>query len=214
MDRADRLGQPIGAVRRLVAQPNAAIAAVLFILLLARSAPAAAEEIVQPASRDVTPANMTPAPKGAGPLVREPTDPAQPTPARWRRFVLPATLDAGTFAVKGETIAVAGVARLKHDASCKAADGTVWPCGRTALIAFRLFLAGRPIECFFPAVAGATTIIAPCRIGQTDLGLWLLSEGWGKPDGYATDDYRKAAAAAEKDRRGLWRTASAGASPQ
>jgi len=71
-----------------------------------------------------------------------------------------------------------------------------------------MLLRGRAVECFFPPPGEAIEIIAPCRVGATDLGLWLLSQGWGEPDQYATDDYRQAAQAARCAGRGLWRGAS------
>ncbi|MEO8677294.1 MAG: hypothetical protein ABI569_17080, partial [Casimicrobiaceae bacterium] len=63
------------------------------VLLVALTSSAPAEEIVAPATRDVTPSDMTPGPKGEGPLVRDPTPPRPPDPPRWRRFFLPETTD-------------------------------------------------------------------------------------------------------------------------
>jgi endonuclease YncB( thermonuclease family) len=199
MDGADSLGEPI-AMRMILAAA----------LVLAFAQAAAAEErheIVPAASRNVTAPGMTPGPAGNGPLEREAVPPPAPEPPRWRRFFLPETTDAATFKIKDRTIEISGVAPPKVDATCKAADGTDWPCGQTALHALRMFLHGRAIECYYPPAGDAELIVAPCRAGKTDLGLWLLSEGWGKPDGNATDEYRGAAKDAACDGKGIWRDA-------
>ena len=179
--------------------------ALLALALLLSISPATAEEIVAPATRDVTPSDMTPGPKGEGPLIREPVPPRPPDPPRWRRFFLPVTTDAATFLVKGITIRVAGVTPPAVDTSCPLSDASEWPCGQTALYSFRRFLHGRAVECFFPYVADATDITAPCRVGKTDLGLWLLAAGWARPDKLATSEYLSASATARCAGIGIWR---------
>jgi endonuclease YncB( thermonuclease family) len=162
-------------------------------------------EIVAPATRDVTPPGVTPGPTGSGPLVREPTPPRPPDPPRWRKFFLPETSDASTLHVDKRTIRISGVDAPAADAVCQRTDGSGWPCGRAALHAFRMFIGGRAVECYFPAFEEAVDITAPCRIGKTDLGLWLAQQGWVTPSDLATDDYREAAEDARCAERGLWR---------
>ncbi len=199
MDGADHLGEPVRRATRF-----AAIAAVA---LLASHALAEDEPPVPPASRDVTPAGMTPGPRVDGPLYREPVPPPPPDPPRWRRFFLPETPDAATFRADKLTIRVSGVTPPAADESCRRTDGTDWPCGRTALFSLRQFLRGRAIECFFPRPEGVEEVVAPCRVGKTDLGRWLLARGWAKPDGNATDEYRQESHHAACARLGLWRDA-------
>jgi endonuclease YncB( thermonuclease family) len=177
--------------------------------LIAAVAAAAAQpsprEIVTPPSRDVTPPGVTPAPAVDGPLFREPVPPPPPAPPRWRKFFLPKTSDAATLHVDERTIHISGVTPPAADAACQRTDRSIWPCGRAALYAFRMFIGGRAVECYFPTVDGVTDITAPCRIGRTDLGLWLVTQGWVMPDDLATDAYRSAAEEARCARRGLWR---------
>lgn len=199
MDGADHLGQPVRPAARLAACAAAA--------LLATHVFAQSEQPVPPPSRDVTPSDMTPGPTIDGPLYREPVPPPPPDPARWRRFFLPETADAATFHVDKLTIRISGVTPPAVDESCRRSDGTAWPCGRTALFSFRLFLRGRAVECFFPRPEGVEEVVAPCRVGKTDLGAWLLSQGWAKPDGNATDEYRQASHRAVCARLGLWHDA-------
>ncbi len=162
-------------------------------------------EFASPAVRDVTPPGVTPAPSGEGPLIRVPPPPKPPEPPRWRRFFLPETIDAATFGVDGKTVQISGVTPPPVGHTCRRDDGSNWPCGRTALYSLRMFLRGRAVECYFPYVLEqAADITAPCRVGGTDLGRWLLIAGWAEPDALATEDYRHAAAAARCAGRGVW----------
>jgi endonuclease YncB( thermonuclease family) len=174
----------------------------LLLLLGLIASSASAEVVILPSVRNVTPPNITPGPDAAGPLERVPAPPPKP---QWWRFFLPQTTDAATFKADNKTIHVAGVDPPPIDATCPLADGTAWPCGRTALTSLRRFLHGRAIECYFPESGDVTDITAPCRVGTSDIGLWLLSEGWARPNGLATDQYRTAATGAQCAARGIWR---------
>ena len=178
----------------------------LVVLLSLLVSPACAQVVILPPVRDVTPPDMTPGPKVTGPLERVPAPPPKP---RWWRFFLPATTDAATFTTDGKTIHVAGVDPPPVDAVCSLADGSSWPCGRTALYSLRMFLHGRAVECYFPGGSDVVEITAPCRVGTSDIGLWLLSEGWARPNDLATDAYRSAASDAQCAGRGIWRAETA-----
>jgi endonuclease YncB( thermonuclease family) len=177
----------------------------LILALLIAASPAVAEQIVPPAARDVTPPGVTPGPTGVGPLIREPPPPRAPEPPRWRRYFLPVTADAATFVIDSLTISIAGVTPPAVGDTCTFTDGEPWPCGHTALYALRMFLRGRAVECYFPPVEGLAEVIAPCRVGQTDLGLWLLKSGWARTNDLATSDYLTAMAEARCARLGMWR---------
>jgi endonuclease YncB( thermonuclease family) len=210
MDRADHLGEPVA--RRPKRRPGALVLAAV-ALVMTVPVPAAtqepAPEVVPRATRDVTPPGITPGPEVEGPLLREALPPPPPEPAKWRRFPLPETTDAATFRANRVTIRVSGVDPVPLDQVCRRASGEEWPCGRTALHALRMFLRGRAIECYLPPLGQAVAAIAPCRVGQTDLGAWLLQEGWGTPNDYATDEYRAAAVEGRCERHGMWQGAAA-----
>lgn len=157
-----------------------------------------------PPSRDVTPPGVTPAPVGPGPLVREPMPPPPPDAPRWHRFILPATTDAATFVVPNRKIRIAGVVAPPQSATCHSSVIGEWPCGDVALAALRHFLLGRPVQCSFLSADRSDPLVAPCRVGKTDLGSWLLAQGWAKAADDASEDYRRAADSARCTGRGLW----------
>jgi endonuclease YncB( thermonuclease family) len=190
---------------------RAAGIAALLVAMLALPVPTArADEVhmpeeVPPPSRDVTPPGVTPAPITSGPLIREPLPPPPPEKPRWHRYFLPETADAATFLVQNRTIRLAGVDALPRGGVCKLADGGNWPCGTNALFALRRFLGGRAIECFFLTTDKSDPLVAPCRIGTIDIALWLITQGWVKPEADAPESYAKAAEAAHCAGLGLWR---------
>lgn len=191
-------------MRRRTISSSFAAAALLAGITVAGAQPSE-PEIVAPAARNVTPPGITPGPAGNGPLVREPIPPRPQDPPQWWKFFLPKTSDAATLHVDERTIRISGVTAPAADAICQRTDGSRWPCGRAALYAFRMFIGGRAVECYFPGVEDAVDITAPCRIGRTDLGLWLAQQGWVMPSDLAADDYRRAAEEARCGHRGLWR---------
>ena len=189
---------------------RAGLAALLVAALAMPVAAAQADEVhmpeeVPPPSRNVTPPGVTPAPITSGPLIREPLPPPPPEKPRWHRYFLPETTDAATFVVRDRTIRLAGVDALPRGGVCKAADGENWPCGTTALFALRRFLQGRAIECFFLGTDKSNPLTASCRIGKSDIGLWLVTQGWVKLEASAPEGYRAAAEAAHCAGLGLWR---------
>jgi endonuclease YncB( thermonuclease family) len=167
--------------------------------------PFALAEDAAPPIRNVTPPGMTPGPEVDGPLIRVPAPPRPPDHPRWRRFFLPVTSDAATFLVKGLTIRIAGVAPPAVDATCRLADESDWPCGRMALYGLRMFLHGRAVECFFAPPGDVAEVVAPCRVGKTDLARWLLIAGWAKPAGNPSNDDLAAETMAQCSRAGMWR---------
>jgi endonuclease YncB( thermonuclease family) len=176
------------------------------VCALVVATPLRAQEIVAPAVRNVTPPGITPGPAGEGPLVREAVPPSPPEPARWRRYFLPVTTDAATFVIDGKlTIRVSGVTPPAPGEVCADPEGGSWPCGQTSLYSLRMYLRGRAIECYFPDPGDALEVVAPCRVGASDLGAWLLSAGWARPDDLATNDYLAASANAHCAGVGIWR---------
>jgi endonuclease YncB( thermonuclease family) len=190
VDRPDHLGKP-------VTRPLWAL-----LVVFAYLGPAAAGDGGD--VRNVTPPGFTRPPAADGPLERIPAPPRPPEEPKWWRLVLPETDDPATFRANGRTVHVADVVPVAPDAVCARADGTAWPCGRTALYSLRRFLHGRPVQCFFTLGSAPPEFSAPCRVGTTDVATWLLAQGWAEPDETAADEYRQLAQVARCTRRGRW----------
>ncbi len=202
MDRPHPLGQPV-IFSAAAGRAGRAAGAICFAVLLTLPAgPAMAQAV-----RDVTPPGFTPPPAIAdGPFTRLPGAPPPPIAPRWRRFFLPATLDAATFDIGPRRLQVAGVVPPGVDAACPSpASAADWRCGRAALTALRLMLRGRAVECFFATDAEGDPLVVPCRVGRTDIAVWLAGQGWAEPAADAPEPVRAAAAAGRCAGRGVWR---------
>jgi endonuclease YncB( thermonuclease family) len=152
------------------------------------------------AIRDVTPDNMTAAPRVTGTLSR--IDPPAPAPPKERseRLFNPIVIASGTIKVRNREIHLAGVSAPEFEKSC-GKGATAWPCGRVARAALRSFIRGRAIECQIPAGASKIPDPATCVVSGDDISEWLVAQGWAKRSG---DAFEEAENKAREAKLGLW----------
>ena len=124
-----------------------------------------------------------------------PPKPEMPEDVAGEPLFHPVAEAAGVIEAKGRSLTVSGIEVVKPDETCTDAAGTNWPCGVQARTAFRGFLRGRAVTCAAPDKAGA----AQCRVGNRDIGAWLVENGWARalPNGPYVDAGRKASEAAK-----------------
>lgn len=159
--------------------------------------PQAAE--VAASIRDVTPINMTAAPRVTGTLTRV-SPPVEPPKARTERLYQPIVLAAGLLRARERQVRLAGIAAPEFDARC-GEGASAWPCGRMARAALRSFIRGRAIECEVPAGAKEIPDLALCNVGGQNISEWLIAQGWAKRTG---EDFGNAEDAARNAKLGLW----------
>ncbi len=112
----------------------------------------------------------------------------------------PIAISAGEIEVAGYSIKLAGIVPTPPDKTCPEAGGAETPCGMRARTAFRQFLRGRAIRCDVPDKPTGEEVVTTCALARTDLGKWLVENGWALPDG---DRYGTVAEKAREKRRGL-----------
>ena len=89
----------------------------------------------------------------------------------------PTVENAGLLSFGKRRLQIAGVIATPADKSC-GSDGKQWPCGMMAKTALRLYLRNRTIDCDLPSGAWEDMASAACRLGQQDIGTWLVENGW------------------------------------
>ena len=127
---------------------------------------------------------------------------ASPTPdtPQVRRLPAPIALDTGTIRSGEETIHIAGIAPIAPETRC--ADGPrSWPCGVRARTEFRAWLRGRTLTCD-PADVATPDAPTACRLGEEDVGDWLVRNGWANAE--PGSRYEREAQAARQAGRGVW----------
>jgi endonuclease YncB( thermonuclease family) len=114
---------------------------------------------------------------------------------------LPVAIGSAEFEAMGYKIAIAGTESVGPDETCMH-DGVAWACGARAQAAVRAWLRGRALSCKLPPDAGSEVQVVGCRLGQQDVGAWLVSNGWARavPGG----PYVKAEATARQAAMGIF----------
>ena len=97
-----------------------------------------------------------------------------------KRFYRVIVQDAGTLKTGNHIIRLAGISVREEDETCKDENGASWPCGTRARAALTRLIRGRAVICDVPAAGDRPEITARCRIGETDLSLWMVAQGWRK----------------------------------
>jgi len=157
---------------------------------------------VVPATDPASPASVETTAETAAALDTSAAPPAEPKveTADTRRYPFPIAIDSGTIRSGENTIHIAGVEPIAPDARC--ADGPrSWPCGVRARTEFRAWLRGRTLSCE-PADAGAPEAPTACRLGEEDVGEWLVRNGWANAE--PGSRYAASADQARKAGRGIW----------
>lgn len=107
-------------------------------------------------------------------------------PDDWEGTLLyrPVVTSSASFEAMGYAILVAGTVPIRLDEHCLF-EGNSWPCGERAMLAFRYWLRGRAPLCQVFPPAERQPVAAACRLGNQDVGAWLVANGWARarPDG-------------------------------
>ncbi|WP_419695902.1 thermonuclease family protein [Mesorhizobium muleiense] len=114
-------------------------------------------------------------------LAGPPKPPKTKMPDDWNgtKLFQPVASAAGVIEAKGYSVAISGVDIVRQDETCT--DGSKsWTCGTRARTAFRAFLRGRAVVCTVPPEGGRDLITAECRVGNQDVGQWLIENGWAR----------------------------------
>jgi endonuclease YncB( thermonuclease family) len=85
-------------------------------------------------------------------------------------------VDADTIRVAGRRIRLAGIDAPESRQTCQR-DGVTWACGRDVAMGLRLRLDGNTVRCRPEGRDRYDRVLAHCRVGDDDIGGWLVSEG-------------------------------------
>jgi endonuclease YncB( thermonuclease family) len=125
----------------------------------------------------------------------------QTTPKLYYRVTL---RDGGTLKSGSAVIKLAGIAARDDEATCKGTNGKTWPCGAAAKAALTRLIRTRAVTCEVPK-QGAPKVVARCSVAETDISTWMVRQGWAELKDTTESTLVQAAAAAKKDKLGLWR---------
>lgn len=113
-------------------------------------------------------------------------------------------IDGGTLRVGTRQVSLVGIAAPDADQTCTDAQDRTYPCGRDAARALADHIGGAALACDLRGTAAGGAVAALCRIGDEDLGAWMVGRGLAVPDRAAAPDYAAAGDRAWGRRLGLW----------
>jgi endonuclease YncB( thermonuclease family) len=128
----------------------------------------------------------------------------QTTPKLYYRVTV---RDGGTLQSGSAVIKLAGIAARDDKATCKGTNGKAWPCGAAAKAALTRLIRTRAVTCEVPKQGAPKEVVARCSVAETDISTWMVRQGWAEPKDTTGPALVQAAAAAKKDKLGLWRGA-------
>lgn len=85
---------------------------------------------------------------------------------------------AGLLAARGRSVRLAGVMPTAVGRRCPSGSGAAWPCGVVARTQQRMLIRNRTVACDHNDADDKNLMVTVCRVGGTDIGAWLLRNGW------------------------------------
>ncbi|WP_267427274.1 thermonuclease family protein [Methylobacterium sp. GC_Met_2] len=111
-------------------------------------------------------------------------------------------IDGGTLRVGARQVSLSGIVAPDAGQTCSDAQDRTYACGRDAARALADRIGEAAVAC--EPRGGGETVVALCRIGDEDLGAWMVAHGLAVPERDAAPAYAAAADRAWGRRLGLW----------
>lgn len=113
-------------------------------------------------------------------------------------------VDGDTIEIHGIRIRILGVDAPESRQTCRNSDGSVWACGQQASLALAARIDRQSVACHSRDTDRFGRLLALCRLGDTDLAAWMVSEGWAVASRNHVSPYRAQDRNARSAGRGLW----------
>lgn len=129
-----------------------------------------------------------------------------PAPAAERRQSLAGAalvFDGDTIMVSLTKIRLIGMDAPEMAQTCRQ-DGQDRPCGVQARDALAGLIEGKSVACDLSGRHSYGRLLATCHVGDTDLGAWMVGQGWAVVDPRFEQTYAPQQAKAKAARRGVW----------
>ena len=113
-------------------------------------------------------------------------------------------IDGDTIEIRGQRIRLFGIDAPESSQLCTLNDNQ-YRCGQQAALALADKIGERTVRCTEKDTDRYQRVVAVCRVGDQDLGGWLVEEGWAVAFRKYSLDYIADEAEARKAQRGIWR---------
>lgn len=114
-------------------------------------------------------------------------------------------IDGDTIEIRGQRIRLYGIDAPESGQLCKDAGGKPYRCGQVAALALDEKIGSTTVRCEQRDVDRYGRAVAICRVGDVDLGAWMINQGLAvEYRKYSGGRYRNEESEAKAARLGLW----------
>ena len=113
-------------------------------------------------------------------------------------------INGSTLTIDGASVTLFGIVMPAPDATCWDAHEAPYACGRQVRAELIARIGTKEPICERHVRPGGRSTEATCRIGDEDLGDWMIANGYAMPARDAPVSYRQASDRAWGRRAGLW----------
>lgn len=160
---------------------------------------------ILPDARQVIPGRAVNVPQPGEVVERLPAPPVAPPPPRPVNLGIVIVEDATRLSTRRGPVRLIGTRSVDAERICQLDDGRNPPCATLARTAMRRLVGQRTVSCTLTLREDAgQDHTAPCTLGDTDLSLWLIAQGWAYASENASADMLAAQNAAQAQQLGLW----------
>jgi endonuclease YncB( thermonuclease family) len=158
-----------------------------------------------PQVRQVIPGAAVHAPEPGATLERLPAPVVAPPPPRPVNLGIVVVEEANRLRTRRGMVTLAGTEAVASDAICRLEDGRTPACSVLARTAVRRLVGRLSVSCTLTLREDAgEDHEAPCTLGERDLSLLIVAQGWAYADASADPNLRAAETTARAEGRGLW----------
>jgi endonuclease YncB( thermonuclease family) len=112
-------------------------------------------------------------------------------------------IDGDTIEIHGRRIRLNGIDAPESSQTCEV-NGKMYQCGQRASFALADFIAARTVSCQQTGTDRYRRAIAKCFAAETDLGRWMVSQGWAIAYRRYSLEYVDAEESARSSKAGIW----------
>lgn len=145
------------------------------------------------------------APEAGATLERLPAPVVAPPPPRPVNLGIVVVEEANRLRTRRGMVTLAGTEAVAPDAICRLEDGRTPSCSVLARTAVRRLVGRLSVSCTLTLREDAgEDHQASCTLGERDLALLIVAQGWAYANASATANLRAAESTARTEGRGLW----------
>ncbi len=112
-------------------------------------------------------------------------------------------IDGDTIMLSLTKIRMLGIDAPEGKQTCQRV-GLEWPCGIEAAAALADLVKDKNVSCDLNGRHSYGRPLGRCRVGGTDLGAWMVAQGWAVVDPRFEQTYLPQQAEAKAAKRGMW----------